>query len=153
MTLFNSLHAGASVNHVHFHSVYRRKPFPIENAGVRKVGDYYVLDGYPASGLVFERNRPVDELWPCIARLQERNFPYNLIAGEERIHLIARDPEHEMVEEFPGGVMASMELSGKLITTDEQFYVNVGQQLINSALAKTTLQSERLLQAITGGAV
>jgi len=148
LTLFNSLHAGASVNHIHFHTVARRGGVPIEHASAVAVGPYHLLENYPAMGLLYEEPVDLDAVWKAIDTLQRQAIPLNLIYTERRLHLFARDIHHEMIEEFPGGVMACMELSGRLITTEEHFYANADQQLLSRAFRKITLGREALLKAL-----
>jgi hypothetical protein len=145
MTFFNSLHAGASVNHVHFHSVHVKEKMPIQNASTLAIGGHRLLHDYPASGLVFERTAVVDDIWPSIHRMQERQIPFNLICIGNAVYLIPRNIEHELVEEFPEGVIASMELSGKVITTDKEFYERADWESLQSAFKKTTLGIDAIL--------
>jgi diadenosine tetraphosphate (Ap4A) HIT family hydrolase len=148
LTLFNSLHAGASVNHIHFHTVARRGGVPIERASAAAMGPYCVLEDYPAVGLLYQDPIDLDALWRSVDKLQRREVPLNLIYSERRLHLFARDVNNEMIEEFPGGVMACMELSGRLITTEEHFYSRADRELLNRAFRKITLGREALLRAL-----
>jgi hypothetical protein len=137
---FNSLHAGASVNHIHLQAVFHKGTLSIETASIVEREGLAVLYDYPAHGIVFNRDAESDKIWPYLDRLQEKKVPFNLIFVGERICLIPRNPEHEVVEEFPMGVIASMELAGKIITVDkEAVYDNINYTTIQTAFQKTTV--------------
>jgi hypothetical protein len=137
VVFFNSLHAGASVNHIHFQAVFYKRTLSIETTPTVKKNGLVVLDGYPASGIVFNRGSEPDEIYPHIDILQKKKIPFNLIFIGERICLIPRDLEHEVVEEFPTGVIASMELAGKIITVDRNIYDGINHSIIQAAFRKT----------------
>lgn len=149
ITFFNSMHAGGSVNHIHYHSVYRERRMPIEEAATVTRGGHLFLRDYPASGLVYPEDMPAEEIWFAVSKLQDRGIPINLIHSGERTILIARNSEHEVVQEFPSGVLAGMELSGRAITTEESFYRFADWATIQTALHKSTLRDEEVL-AIVG---
>lgn len=137
---FNSLHAGASVNHIHLQAVFHKQILAIEKAPVVERAGLRVLDGYPAHGIVFDRqNVEPAEIWLHLTRLQENNTPFNLIFIGERICLIPRNSTHEVVEEFPTGILASMELAGKIITVDEKLYDSINFDTVQAAFRKTTV--------------
>ena len=148
LTLFNSLHAGASVNHIHYHTVARKGGVPLDSASTKSTGHRRILDGYPASGVAYDEPITPRSAWLDIDKLQRQEIPLNLIYTKNRLHLFARNIDNEMIEEFPGGVMACMELSGRLITTEEPFYRNADRDLIQRAFSKITLGPEELLRAL-----
>jgi hypothetical protein len=59
--------------------------------------------------------------------------------------VFARRANHEVVAEFPGGVLAGMELLGRPITTEEDFYRAADWETIRTALYKSTLRDEEVL--------
>lgn len=136
---FNSLHAGASVNHIHLQAIFHKQTLSIESASVIKRNGLSVLNGYPANGIVFDRNAESGEIWPRVDFLQKEKIPFNLIFIGERICLIPRDPFHEAVSEFPMTVIASVELAGKIITVDRSAYDNISYAMIQKAFKKTTV--------------
>jgi hypothetical protein len=149
VAFYNSLHAGASVNHIHFHTVCHTDRLAIEESTVADIGGYRVLQEHPAFALVFRIGDPLDQIWPCIEKLQRAAVPFNLICTDERIFLIGRNSEHEVVEEFPAGILASMEIAGKLITTEEDYYAKADRQIVESALRKSTLDRDALLALLS----
>jgi hypothetical protein len=145
---YNSLHAGASVNHIHFHTVHEARTAPLMSADVKAVRDYLFLENYPAQGLVFPEEAPASDVWQVIATLQENNIPLNVVAVRGRTFVFPRKLEHEAVEEFPDGVIACAELSGKLITTREDFFARAQWPEIGRALDKTCLSVEEMLAVL-----
>src|SRR3989344_77050 len=55
MIFFNSLHAGASVNHIHLQAIFHKKALSIESAPIIKQERFAVLVNYPAHGITFNR--------------------------------------------------------------------------------------------------
>jgi hypothetical protein len=142
---FNALHAGASVNHIHVQSIYQSQPLPIEAAPIAPYRQHPLLADYPAQGWAFARNAPVEPLFDCIERLQTAAIPLNLILLGNRRVLVARNPEHEIVSEFPGGVLAALDLCGKIITVDHQAYAQATPASLSRAFLKTVLPARTLI--------
>ena len=140
MIFFNSLHAGASVNHIHLQAIFHKKALSIESASITRQGRFTVLDNYPARGIIFHRNAESDEVWPCVDYLQKNGIPFNLIFAGDRICLIPRNPLHEVVSELPTNIIASTELAGKIITVDRNVYDNMNYAIIQKAFQKTTVE-------------
>jgi hypothetical protein len=148
MIYFNSIYAGASVNHIHFQSVQREREMPIEKGATFLKGGRAFLEDYPASGLVYSHDTPVEKIWRDIEKLQDCRIPFNLIQAGGRTFLAPRNIEHEMVEEFPGAILAAMEVAGKAITTEESYYREVDWPTLQAALHKSTLRNEELLRIL-----
>lgn len=148
ITYFNSLHAGASVNHIHFQSVYCDTQPAIAKAAVNSTGGRNLLVDYPACALVYEQGTPAEAIWRDVTQLQQRNVPLNLITVERRTFLFARNMAHARVDEFPDAILAGMELSGKAITSRRDFFQQADRMTIETALRKSTLTSEELLQVL-----
>ena len=142
---FNSLHAGASVNHLHAQSVVRKHRLAIEDARLAEYKGFTILDGFPAQAICFGRDADPGGIATSVGRLQRRNVPFNLILLGERILLVPRAVEHEIVAEFPGGVLATMEIAGKIITVDRAVYEGTGPADIAVAMKKVTLNVKELI--------
>ena len=84
---YNSTGAGASVNHLHFQSFVQAEPLPVQDPCFVHNGG---ADPYPLPCLRF--SDPV-EAWLELDRLHQQNTPYNLIYGQECVHLVARVPQ------------------------------------------------------------
>jgi hypothetical protein len=150
-TLYNSLHAGASVNHIHFHSVHEGRTGPLIRAAVKAVGAHRLLWDYPATALVFDADPSCKRLWGVIDTLQRNDVPLNLIAVDKRVFVFPRNAHHEAVPEFPDGVIACAELSGKPITTRSEFFNNVTWEQLTEAFRKTCLSNEDILELLKNG--
>lgn len=141
---FNSLHAGATTNHLHFQAVAHTHPLAIELATHEPLGPHAVL-GYAAPGLVFDLETPSSLVWSYIDRLQRSDIPYNLIATGQCVYLFPRDVDYEVVEAFPGGVLASMEIAGRLITGNRGVYERTTATSLAEALSRATLSKPAIL--------
>src|SRR5579884_727951 len=78
---FNSLHAGATVNHIHLQSVFHGARLAIEDAPTfpSKKSGCCLLRHDGAEGLVFERDENAGILFSALDRLQSDRLPFNLI--------------------------------------------------------------------------
>ena len=144
--LFNSLHAGASVNHIHVHAVYRRQPLAVEKELTNAGGPFYLLDTYPAEVLVFQGIQAVDLVSEHVMRFQEIGIPFNLIWVGERVFLVPRNIEHEVTEEFPFDTLSALDICGKIVTTDRTTYNSVSKELIHAALRKSSIPASKFLR-------
>lgn len=148
VVFFNSLHAGASVNHIHLQAVFHKQELAIERTSIISKGKFAILDAYPANGLVFEGDSMSEEIFSYVDRLQTKGIPFNLILLGKRIYLLPRDINHEIVAEFPGGVLGSMELAGKIITVDRNAYDNVNYGTLQTAFSKVTLSKDEIVEIL-----
>ena len=144
---FNSLHAGASVNHIHAQAVVHTNELAIESARMLAYKGFSILDRYPAQALCFGRDSDVGTIAAIIERLHESCIPFNLIMLGERIILIPRNREHEIVSEFPGGVLATLEAAGKIMTGDRSAYERTERVHLESAFQKATLDVRALIDS------
>jgi hypothetical protein len=145
IVFFNSLHAGASVNHIHAQAVVHERRLAIEDARTIDYKGFCILDHYPAQAICFQRDSDVSTIASCVERLQVDAIPYNLILLGERIFLVPRNSDQEIVSEFPGGVLATMEIAGKIITANRDAYENFNATQIESAFQKVTLSARQLI--------
>ena len=145
LLFFNSLHAGASVNHIHFQSIRYKQPLPVEHWPLTEENkDYALLKDYPARVMVFSQALLPHVLFPrvlfgWIDRFQQRKIPFNLMLVGDRAILIPRDIEHEIVAEFPGNGIAALGMCGKIITVNRDAYLSASDLKIKQAFAKMVL--------------
>ena len=144
LLFFNSLHSGASVNHIHFQAIARSSPlpaetWPLEESTQKTAQKYALLKNYPAKVMVFRKEVSPTDLFGHIHALQQRDIPFNLMFAGSRILLIPRNIDHEIVAEFPGNGIAALGVCGKIITVDRQAYLNADKHRIASAFAKMML--------------
>ena len=145
LLFFNSLHAGASVNHIHFQAIAYKQPLPVETWPLIQQSDHHTLDGYPAPLIVFdqsdnqqavEQQTLAQKVFTWIDRFQQRDIPFNLMFVAQRIILIPRNIEHEIVSEFPGNGIAALGICGRIITINRAAYLSANQNRVESAFRK-----------------
>lgn len=86
---YNSSGAGASVNHLHFQSFVQAEPLPVQNR------DFVHNGGAEPYPLPCRFHADPREAWLDIDGLHQANTPYNLVYGEDGLHLIARVPQDD----------------------------------------------------------
>jgi hypothetical protein len=145
---YSSLHAGASVNHFHAQSVLRTGRLAIDSAAVREDRGFHVLSGYPAEGFVFDAHDSADLLALTVDRLQARSLPFNLHITHPKAYLFVRNPDHEIVAEFPADVLAATDLSGKVITSSAETYASIDAKRITQAISKTCLDAAGVIPVL-----
>ena len=143
-TFFNSLHGGASAHHLHLQSVDCARRLAVESAARVTKGGYTFLANYPATGLVFPLDISAAALWQPIARAQAAGYPFNLIALSTGIYLFVRDPQREILEEFPGRAFGAINFAGVFITSDPEERQRVTDAAIAAAYSRLTLSDELL---------
>lgn len=84
---YNSLGAGASVNHLHFQSFVAGMPLPLHSPAFSHNGGHI---SYPLPCLRFES---MQEAWLWLDQLHQQSQPYNLIYSANALHVIARAPQ------------------------------------------------------------
>jgi hypothetical protein len=139
LLFFNSPHAGASVNHIHFQAMYHKHTLAAETCSLVQQGDYALLDGYPAHALVFTKETPSTVIFEWVNRFQQKAIPFNLMMVGQRIILIPRDINHEIVSEFPGNGLAALGMCGRIVTVDRFAYLKANADSIKSAFRKMVL--------------
>jgi len=143
MTFFNSLHAGATVDHIHFQTAYNDAKLAIESAPRTAVGRYTMVRDWPSSALVFPREVSPEELWGMIGKLQTAGLGFNLIALSTGIFLFVRDPEQEVVAEF-GHPVGAVEFVGWINSSDMDDFRNLTEERVAAGLRKMTFPPGRL---------
>lgn len=147
--LFNSIHAGATQHHFHYQLIYAgEEDWPIEKANISTNEGYNFLDGYPIEGLIFNCTDELDRIWHCIDCFQQNAIPFNMIMVRDKIFLIPKNPDHEIVEEFPFGVLASAEMAGRLILSDRKNFDETTYEKVKSAFKKSGLEKDKIIRLI-----
>jgi len=142
---FNSLHAGASVNHIHFQSIYHRYPLPVESVPLVAYKGYQLLNDYPAQAVVFDAKEQSAELISYVEKLQQADIPFNLAMLAERIVVTARNGDHSIVSEFPRDGLAALEMCGAIATVDQHAYDTVNATLIETAFKKMVIPASQVI--------
>jgi hypothetical protein len=147
-TFFNSLHGGASANHLHFQAVYCERRLAVESAHQESIDGWELLENYPAAGLAFALDSPSARVWEAIAKVQAAGYPFNLIALSTGVFLFVREPRNEILDEFPGRAFGAINFAGLFITSDPEERKHVNDQTIAAAYAKLTLDRTTLMEAL-----
>ncbi len=143
-TFFNSLHGGASANHLHFQGVACDRKLACEYAARRDAGRYTLLADYPAAGVVFPLDVAGGSVWEAVDRIQTAGYPFNLIALSSGIYLFVRNPATEILDQFPGRAFGAINFAGLFITSDPVERAKVNDKSIAAAYAKLTVSAEKL---------
>ncbi|MGD1863498.1 MAG: hypothetical protein ACFB0D_02980 [Phormidesmis sp.] len=146
---FNALHAGASVNHIHFQAISHRHPLPVESVPLVNYKGYQLLTDYPAQAVVFNAKDQTTELITYVEKLQQADIPFNLAMASERIFVIARDGDNAIVSEFPGDGLAALGMCGAIATVDRNAYDTVNAALIESAFKKMVVPAIQVIDSLT----
>ena len=146
---FNALHAGASVNHIHFQAIAHKHPLPVESVPLITYKGYQLLDGYPAQAAVFNAKEQTAELIAYVERLQQADIPFNLTMVADRIFVTARDGDHAIVSEFPGDGLAALGMCGAIATVDQNAYDTVRASLIVCAFKKMVIPASQVIDSFT----
>ena len=140
LLFFNSLHAGASVNHIHFQSIVSQHRLPAETYPLTQkttaITSYATPEDYPAFLMMFEPNIPASQIFPHIDQLQTNGVPFNLMITPRFTILIPRNIDFEVVSEFPGNGLAGLGMCGRIITIDRAAYQNANHTDIRNAFQK-----------------
>lgn len=145
---FNALHAGASVNHIHFQSVSHRQPLPVELSRTVKYKGYDLLDNYPVQAAVFSPQQPSDRLAAYITYLQRSDIPFNWVMLSDLILVVARDGDNAIVSEFPGDGLAALGMCGAIATVDRNAFETVTADKIESAFQKMVIPASHIIDSL-----
>jgi hypothetical protein len=147
MFVFNSMHAGATVRHLHLQGVRWADPLPIEGAVTRREQGFTIIDDprFPAGGFLFD----TAEAWHlsnAIEILQKSGYPLNLLLKAGRAFLFPRHPDHEIVASFPYSGFASMEMAGVIYTSSREAFEAATDERIEETLRVTAIGNEEALR-------
>lgn len=145
--LFNSLGAGASVNHIHAQAVCRASPLAIERAATRRYRGYWIVEDYPAKAVCFTREDDA-EIDRVVSMLQEESRPYNIVICHGRIFVIPRNADHEIVAELPGDAMAGIDFVGRLSVLYRDTFDRLDEECVARAFSKTIASVTELVERL-----
>lgn len=144
---FNGLHAGASVNHIHFQSVYHESPLPVESAPIRPYKNYQLLHECLIEPAVFSPNQP-QQLIHYIEGLQHLQIPFNLLMVSDRILVIVKDKDHEIVTELHPNGMAALEVCGAITVSDRTTFDSLTADRVKRALQKMVIPASKIINQL-----
>ena len=126
---FNSLAAGASVNHLHFQGFVREVNFPIEDSCWQHNGG---SEKFPLAISVFN---DAESSWEYIDQLTENNVAYNCLYREGRCYVVPR--KFQGTVDLPGWLEGAgwLDVAGVITVSDMADFKSVKEQSVSSALA------------------
>jgi ATP adenylyltransferase/5',5'''-P-1,P-4-tetraphosphate phosphorylase II len=125
---YNSLRAGASVNHCHFHTYLETIPLPIfSQRFAHNGGD----QPYPAACLVFNNSL---EAWQAIDKLNNNNIPYNLLLKDKKIYCLPRKPRQEDATGIDASLFGWSQMAGLINVDNRNMLTKITADQLISAL-------------------
>ncbi len=125
---YNSLGAGASVNHLHFQGFQRSKPLPVELLHWMHRGGQA---DYP---LKCQAMDSVQQAWEMIEQFQNQNQPFNLLYRPGICYLLPRRPQGLVAAEPWVQGIAWYESCGVFTLADQSLFSELSQQQITQQL-------------------
>jgi hypothetical protein len=121
---FNSLAAGASVNHLHFQGFIREQFFPVET--VDELNDYPVT---------VKRFSDVESSWSYIQELTEQDAAFNCLYRKESCYVLPR--KYQGTAELPDWLNGAgwLDVAGVMTLSDEQMFDALDETSIAPALS------------------
>ena len=126
---YNSLGAGASVNHLHFQVFLEASPLPL-------FSEKFIHNGgtvpYPAPCIVFT---DIDHCWGFIQELHKKNTPFNLLFKAERLYCLPR----KITSGNQSGINLSMsgwsEIAGTFTMSKEDVFKNITAEELSNVIS------------------
>lgn len=126
---YNSLGAGASVNHLHIHGfIIDEATLPIEQSHWKHNGG---AKDYP---LKVSRLASIEDSWQLIERLHQNNQPYNLLYRSGRCYIIQRMPQGSVATPKWLSNVGWYDVCGGFNLSDESYYHSLTADSIKSTL-------------------
>ncbi|MEA3303560.1 MAG: HIT domain-containing protein [Pseudomonadota bacterium] len=125
---YNSLGAGASVNHLHFQGFLRSEPLPVESQCWRHHGGD---QPYPLKCRV---EHSAEQAWQMIEQFQQHNQPFNLLYRPGICYLLPRLPQGAVAAEPWAQGIAWYESCGVFTLADQALFTELTQQQITQQL-------------------
>ena len=126
---YNSLGAGASVNHLHFQGFLRTQLLPVESTHWTHRGGRV---DYP---LKCQATDSVQQAWEMIDQFHQLNQPFNLLYRPGICYLLPRRPQGSVAAEAWAQGIAWYESCGVFTLADQSLHTALTQQQITQQLA------------------
>ncbi len=127
---YNSLGAGASVNHLHFHGCIINTLSIEETQWLHNGGNQH----YP---LAVRCCHSIKESWGIIEQQHQNNQPYNLLYSKDCCYIIPRSPQSKKSNDLK--MISWYEASGGFIFDQEETFENIKSTDIQRVLANFSL--------------
>ncbi len=133
---FNSLAAGASVNHLHFQGFIREEVFPIEkNNWLHNGGN----ESYPLQVKCFTNNA-----WEYIKTLIDKDIAFNCVYRKNACYVIPR--KYQNIVELPEWLEGAgwLDVAGVMTVSDDAAFNLLDKRLVTEALSRLSIyQTEK----------
>ena len=116
---YNSMGAGASVNHLHFQIFLETKPLALFSPGVVRNGG---SAPYPASCCIFN---DTERCWHYLQQLHHANAPYNLVFKNNKIFCLPRKLPSETFYELNVASSGWSEMAGAFTLNNKDTFNKV----------------------------
>jgi hypothetical protein len=125
---FNSLAAGASVNHLHFQGFIREALFPIENKC------WQHNDGNISYPLIVERFTDAGSSWCYVEQLIDKNIAFNCVYRNNVCYVIPR--RYQGTVELPEWLEGAgwLDVAGVITMSDENSFNSIDEVSVTEAL-------------------
>jgi len=132
---FNSLAAGASVNHLHFQGFVREQFFPVEKQHWKHNGGEV---RYPLEVNCFSGE---ESSWEYIDRLTQQNIAFNCLYRSGCCYVIPR--KFQGTVQLPEWLTGAgwLDVSGVMTISDEELFEDIDEQSIADALTLLSLDT------------
>ena len=128
---YNSIGAGASVNHLHFQSCLMKQPLSLfDKQWTHNNG----LTEYPAPCKVFNQ---AENSWAYINKLQSTNTPFNLIFYNQRLYCLPRKLNNQINSSIPQ--IGWFEMAGGFSLPNRTIFDSIGSTEIARVLKDVCL--------------
>lgn len=127
---YNSVSAGASVNHLHFQSFVSSAPLPVQMPHFRHNG------GDAPYPLPCQAFHDPETAWFALDELHQRNQPYNLVYGANCLYLIPRVPQGSASLSALSQGWGWSEAAGVITLFSWDEYEELGIQAVESKLTQ-----------------
>ena len=126
---FNSLAAGASVNHLHFQGFLRKQNFAIEKSHWKHNGGDTV---YP---LEVKRFDDADSSWEYMNKLIENDAAFNSVYRSDTCYVVPR--KYQGAVELPGWLEGAgwLDVAGVMTVSDEETFDTLDERTVTHALS------------------
>ncbi len=129
---YNSLGAGASVNHLHFQVFLECQALPVFSSTLVHNGG---SEQYPISCCVYT---DAAKCWYDIQKLHTDNVPYNLLFKDQKIYCFPRKLSHQEFQDIDVSTYGWSEMAGAFTVTDmDVFKKMTAEKLIETIRAVT----------------
>ncbi|MCU7958562.1 MAG: hypothetical protein KZQ58_00890 [gamma proteobacterium symbiont of Bathyaustriella thionipta] len=129
---YNSLGAGASINHLHFHCVLEDS-YPIESGHWAHNGG---TQHYPAEVLHFT---DIQSAWDCIRQQQAGNQPFNLFYRKQQMYLIRRKYLSDCPAPAGFSSLSWYESCGHFVCFDPDNFQQINAMLLTNYLSDSRI--------------